>query len=277
MRAFERLIWSAVFLSTLISPISAAPPFRGKHIRNETQLLQSYDYVVIGGGIAEDNSTLRDAHCCSSHQCSPSHSHRETDPFHRNLWLIIEAGILDHEEDIIRIPGMAGHAVHTIYGWNLTYVANPDRIIKISQGKAVGGGSLLNRMVFDRGSVADYNRWETLGNKGWGWDGLLPFFDFSLSKKNLTNDKDFAAEARRQYYSKHTGPYSTTIGDFLVFLPMKNYTNQSASIYQQALEQDPTACVEADTPESVVAGYVAQHKLLVDGVNAEDQAVLEFV
>jgi hypothetical protein len=75
MRAFERLIWSAVFLSTLIPPISAAPPFRGKHICNETQLLPSYDYVVIGGGIAglvlgnrlsEDNSTLRDAHCCSS-------------------------------------------------------------------------------------------------------------------------------------------------------------------------------------------------------------------
>ena len=74
---------------------------------------------------------------------------------------------------------MAGDAVHTIYDWNLTYVANPDtnnRTIKIPQGKAVGGGSLLNRMVFDRGSVADYNRWETLGNKGWGWDGLLPFF-----------------------------------------------------------------------------------------------------
>jgi choline dehydrogenase-like flavoprotein len=92
-----------------------------------------------------------------------------------------------------------------------------------------------------------------------------------------TNNTAFAAEALQQYYSKHTGPYSTAIGDFLVFLPVKNYTNQYASIYQQALEQDPTAYLEADTPESVVAGYVAQHKLLVDGVNAEDQAVLEFV
>jgi choline dehydrogenase-like flavoprotein len=91
----------------------------------------------------------------------------------------------------------------------------------------------------------------------------------------LTDNATFDEEALQQYYSEHTGPYSTAIGDFLVFLPVKNYTNQSASIYQRALEQDPTACFEADTPESVVAGYVAQHKLLVDGVNADDQAVLE--
>jgi choline dehydrogenase-like flavoprotein len=102
-------------------------------------------------------------------------------------------------------------------------------------------------------------------------------FDFPLSTNNLTDNTTFAAEALQQYYSEHTGPYSSANGDFLVFLPVKNYTNQSASIYQQALAQDPTAYLEADIPESVVAGYVAQHKLLVDGVNAEDQAVLEFI
>jgi choline dehydrogenase-like flavoprotein len=79
---------------------------------------------------------------------------------------------------------MAGGAIGTIYDWNLTYVVNTDvnnRTIANPQGKAVGGGSLLNRMVFDRGSVADYDRWESLGNSGWGWDGLLPFFKKVLS------------------------------------------------------------------------------------------------
>jgi hypothetical protein len=81
MRAFQRLMLSVL----LLSPILAVLPFGGKHIRDETQLLPSYDYVVIGGGIAglvvanrlsEDNSTLHDAHCCSPYQCAPSHSHR---------------------------------------------------------------------------------------------------------------------------------------------------------------------------------------------------------
>jgi hypothetical protein len=63
-----------------------------------------------------------------------------------------------------------------------------------------------------------------------------------------------------------------------VFLPAKNYTNQSASIcinLSASFRARPD-CVPRGR-ESVVAGYVAQHKLLVDGVNADDQAVLEFI
>lgn len=35
---------------------------------------------------------------------------------------------------------------------------------------------MLNSMVFDRGSKADYDLWRDLGNPGWGFDDLLPFF-----------------------------------------------------------------------------------------------------
>lgn len=34
----------------------------------------------------------------------------------------------------------------------------------------------MNGMVYDRGSAADYDAWEELGNDGWGWEGLYPFF-----------------------------------------------------------------------------------------------------
>jgi hypothetical protein len=90
MRAFQRLMLSVL----LLSPILAVLPFGDKHIRYEIQLLPSYDYVVIGGGIAglvvanrlsENNSTLHGAHCCSPYQCAPSHSHQDTDLFYRNL------------------------------------------------------------------------------------------------------------------------------------------------------------------------------------------------
>ena len=40
----------------------------------------------------------------------------------------------------------------------------------------VGGGSVTNGMFFNRGSAADYDSWESLGNPGWGWEGILPYF-----------------------------------------------------------------------------------------------------
>jgi choline dehydrogenase-like flavoprotein len=48
-------------------------------------------------------------------------------------------------------------------------------------GRVVGGGSVVNGMAFDRASAADYNAWEQLGNPGWGWNGLLPYFKKSTT------------------------------------------------------------------------------------------------
>lgn len=43
-------------------------------------------------------------------------------------------------------------------------------------GAVVGGGTIVNGMEYDRGAAADYDAWESLGNPGWGWSGLLPYF-----------------------------------------------------------------------------------------------------
>jgi len=44
------------------------------------------------------------------------------------------------------------------------------------QGKVLGGGSILNAMCWNRGGADDYDAWEALGNPGWGWAGMLPYF-----------------------------------------------------------------------------------------------------
>ncbi|KZL70770.1 GMC oxidoreductase [Colletotrichum tofieldiae] len=129
--------------------------------QNDTQLLPSYDYVVVGAGA----SGLTVANRLSE------------DP--NVTVLVIEAGELDAGEDFVKIPGLAGGAVGTKYDWNTTYVANDalgGRVVSIPQGKIVGGSTKLNRMVFDRGSKSDYDRWESLGASGWNWDTLLPYF-----------------------------------------------------------------------------------------------------
>jgi 5-(hydroxymethyl)furfural/furfural oxidase len=54
------------------------------------------------------------------------------------------------------------------------------------QGYGVGGGSNINGMAVDRGVPADYDEWERQGAEGWGWKGVLPFFN------KLENDLDFS-------------------------------------------------------------------------------------
>jgi choline dehydrogenase-like flavoprotein len=51
----------------------------------------------------------------------------------------------------------------------------------VAVAKVLGGGSVINGMVYDRGSAADYDAWEALGNNGWGWAGMEPYF-----KKGVT-------------------------------------------------------------------------------------------
>lgn len=48
-------------------------------------------------------------------------------------------------------------------------------------GNVVGGGSVVNGMAFDRASAADYDAWERLGNTGWNWNSLLPYFKKSTT------------------------------------------------------------------------------------------------
>lgn len=129
--------------------------------QNNVTTLCEYDYVIVGAGA----SGLTVANRLSEDS--------ETSV------LVIEAGDFDQNEDFVTIPGLAGGAVGTKYDWNFSYAANLSlngRDVPIPLGKVVGGSTKLNRMVFDRGSKSDYDRWVTLGNEGWGWESLLPYF-----------------------------------------------------------------------------------------------------
>ncbi len=50
------------------------------------------------------------------------------------------------------------------------------RSLSYPRGKAVGGSSAINAMIYMRGQAADYDHWRQLGLSGWGWDDVLPFF-----------------------------------------------------------------------------------------------------
>lgn len=85
------------------------------------------------------------------------------------------------------------------------------------RGKVLGGSSAINYLMYVRGSRGDYDGWESLGNKGWGWDGMLPYF-----KKHQTLDpaekKPPAAEfmpiGGKEKYHGEDGPIHTSFNDY---------------------------------------------------------------
>ena len=50
------------------------------------------------------------------------------------------------------------------------------RSIAYPRGRVIGGSSAINGMIYMRGQAADYDHWRQLGNAGWGWDDVLPYF-----------------------------------------------------------------------------------------------------
>ena len=92
---------------------------------------------------------------------------------------LIEAGGDGHSV-LIDTPGAFGvHAVVKTYNWAFTSEPCPGtagRSHFCPRGKAVGGSSAINGMVYIRGAPSDYDHWAQLGNRGWSYADVLPYF-----------------------------------------------------------------------------------------------------
>ncbi|KAK1962555.1 GMC oxidoreductase [Colletotrichum sublineola] len=147
------------------------------HITNQTIdkfLLGEYDYIVVGGG----TSGLVVANRLSE------------DP--NVTVLVIERGDIDARESYIVAPGYIGRQPPSPYSTSVGTA--PQNFLDgktrgILQGRVLGGGSLWNGMCWTRGSTADFDGWEELGNAGWGWQSLLPYF-MKVEKYTVNVDKD---------------------------------------------------------------------------------------
>ncbi|KAM0717444.1 hypothetical protein Q7P37_007296 [Cladosporium fusiforme] len=190
MHLFRGIMPDLAFSVLWLSSIAFALPLN-------TPLLAEYDYIVVGGG----PSGLTVANRLSE------------DP-HVDV-LVLEAGPADVGEDIIYIPGFIGHNIGGQYDWNLSTVpqaymdGNPR---SIPQGRALGGGTLLNGMLWNRGGRADYDDWVQLGNPGWSWDDLLPYFKKSESYSPVQSPDVAEEYSTREDRSVHgySGPVNVS-------------------------------------------------------------------
>jgi choline dehydrogenase len=120
-----------------------------------------YDYIVVGAGTAG---------CLLANRLS-------ADPANRVL--LLEAGGRD---DYIWIHIPVGYLYcigNPRTDW--LYATEPEaglngRSIRYPRGKVFGGCSSINGMIYMRGQRGDYDGWAALGNPGWSWDEVLPYF-----------------------------------------------------------------------------------------------------
>src|SRR5437763_1101984 len=122
--------------------------------------MQIYDYVVVGAGSAGAAVANR----------------LSTDP--RNRVLLLEAGAASNPWSSIPV-GMARLIKNPAANW--LYSAEPEantngRRIPVPRGKLLGGSSAINGMAFVRGQAQDFDTWAQMGNRGWSYAEVLPFF-----------------------------------------------------------------------------------------------------
>lgn len=127
--------------------------------------LESFDYVIIGAGSAG---------------CPIAHRLTE-DPDVRVL--LLEAGGPDDKSDIHDPRGFV-KLMGSEFDWKYQTEPEPGlngRRINCNRGKTLGGTSATNAMIFIRGHRYDFDHWNYLGNEGWSFDDVLPYFRRSES------------------------------------------------------------------------------------------------
>lgn len=129
---------------------------------SETETLDgSYDYIIVGAGTAG---------CVLANRLTENPKIRV---------LLLEAGGKDNYH-WIKIPiGYLYCIGNPRTDWMMKTASEPGlngRSLVYPRGKALGGCTSVNGMIYMRGQGADYERWRQLGNIGWGWDDVLPYF-----------------------------------------------------------------------------------------------------
>ena len=123
--------------------------------------MDTFDYIIVGGGsagcvVANRLSADPDVSVCLI----------EAGGNGKSPWVSIPAGIF----------GLYGNKKY-----DYSFVTVPqkhlcNRVMDVNRGKALGGSSAINSMVYMRGNRNDYDGWAALGCEGWSYDEVLPVF-----------------------------------------------------------------------------------------------------
>jgi len=130
-----------------------------------------FDYIIVGAGSAG---------CVLANRLS-------ADP--GNSVLLLEAGGPDRKMEI-HIPAAYTKLNRSEVDWSFSTEPQENvlnRRIYLPRGKTLGGSSSTNAMAYVRGNRADYDEWAALGNAGWSYEEVLPYFIRSEHNEQIDN------------------------------------------------------------------------------------------
>lgn len=138
-----------------------------------TALEGDYDYVIVGAGTAG---------CVLANRLSENPSTRV---------LLLEAGGSDNYHWVHIPVGYLFCIGNPRTDWMMKTAKEPGlngRSLVYPRGKVLGGCTSVNGMIYMRGQAADYDHWRQMGNTGWGWDDVLPYFLKSEDHHSVASD-----------------------------------------------------------------------------------------
>jgi choline dehydrogenase len=141
-------------------------------------LSDTFDYIIAGAGSAG---------CVLANRLSKDPSIKV---------LLIEAGGSDWHP-FVRMPAgvlelMSGEGAGKNYNYGFWTEGQPhlnNRKLFTPRGKGVGGSSNINGMLYIRGHARDYDIWRQLGNEGWSYDEVMPYF--KKAERNQNGESEF--------------------------------------------------------------------------------------
>ncbi|KAI8442279.1 hypothetical protein MSG28_005839 [Choristoneura fumiferana] len=189
----------------LLNPITSLANFLnegGHQYDNEppdqTELLSEYDFIIVGAGTAG---------CVLANRLTEVKEWKV---------LLVEAGV--NENFIMDIPLVANYLQFSSANWKYKTKASSkycagfeNQQCNWPRGKVVGGSSVLNYMIYTRGAPQDYDNWKAMGNEGWGWDDVLPYFK-KIENFNIPSFDDPKYHARGGHVNVEHAPFRTTKG-----------------------------------------------------------------
>ncbi|XP_041971828.1 glucose dehydrogenase [FAD, quinone]-like [Aricia agestis] len=163
---------------------------------DQNTLLSEYDFIIVGAGTAG---------CVLANRLTEVRKWKV---------LLLEAGT--NENFLMDIPILANYLQVTPANWK--YKTKPsdkycagfeNKQCNWPRGKVIGGSSVLNYMIYTRGAANDYDNWEAMGNKGWGWDEVLPYFK-KIEKFNIPAFDNKEYHGQEGFLNVEYAPYRTT-------------------------------------------------------------------